>query len=174
MKISIQALAFVVLTPLHASAQRYIPSTSNPSGEEVVAVFVTQATCIGSKQPHMPNTIERMKVGLARQAAQRHEGLSVVGVSLDWAAQEGVDHLAKFGAFDEIIVGRNWYGTGATRFIWRDLPGQPSTPQILLLRHSITTTPRGIVISKESEIRRIIGADEIKKWVDSGAPVGVN
>jgi hypothetical protein len=122
----------------------------------------------------MPDTIERMKLALARQAAERHEGLSVVGVSLDWAAQEGIDHLAKFGTFDEIIVGRNWYGTGATRFIWRDIPGQPSTPQIVLLRHGVTTTPRGIVITKESEIRRIIGADEIKKWVDAGAVVSAN
>jgi hypothetical protein len=172
MKIWFLALALAVLIPAPAIAQqRYVPSTKNPSGPEIVAVFLTAEFCIGSRQPHMPATIERMKMLLAERSAQAGEGLSIVGVSLDWRTQEGVDHLAKFGAFDEIVVGRNWFGTGAIHFVWRDLAGQPTTPQILLLRRQITVEERGVSATAERQVRRIVGADAIKEWVDSGAPV---
>lgn len=144
MKIWLSALAVISLLPSLASAQeRYTPSTADPSGPEVVAVFITAESCVGSRQPHMPDTIERMKQLLAEQAAQTGEGLSIVGISLDWNTRVGSDHLAKFGAFNEIIVGRNWFGTGAIHFVWRDHVGQPATPQIVLFRRELMIGRKG-------------------------------
>jgi hypothetical protein len=172
MRTLFRALVLLLVLPLTSDAQEtYVPSTAGPSGVELVAVFVTAEFCAGSGQPHMPGTIERMKLLLAEQAAQSGLGLSVVGVSLDWDTQEGVDHLAKFGAFDEISVGRNWFGSGAIRFIWRDLPGESATPQVLLLRRGITTAEGEVRVSAEEEIRRLIGADDIEAWVEAGAPI---
>lgn len=172
MSIRLRALAVSLLLPGLAGAQeRYTPSTSNPSGPELVAVFITAEFCIGSRQPHMPQTIERMKLLLAAQTAPARRGLAVVGVSLDWKTQAGIDHLAKFGAFDEMIVGRNWFGTGAIHFVWRDHAGQPATPQIVLLRREVTIGQIGVTATTDRELRRIVGAEAIKAWVDSGAVV---
>lgn len=172
MRESLYAIVISVLLPMSTVGQEdYRPSASNPSGPETVAVFVTAEFCVGSRQPHMPETIEHMKRLLADRASKSGEGFSVIGVSLDWVPQEGVDHLAKFGAFDELIVGRNWFGVGATKFIWRDLPGTPATPQVLLLRREVTATERGVEISPSREILRIVGADKLKEWVDAGAPI---
>jgi hypothetical protein len=93
----------------------YEPSTSNPEGPELVAVFITSEFCQGSRQAHMPATIERMKIMLSEHAESDGANFAVVGVSLDWGTEAGIEHLSRFGRFDEIVVGRNWYGLGPTR-----------------------------------------------------------
>jgi hypothetical protein len=156
-------------TPLFS--QEYQPRHSNIDGEEIIAVFITMSTCIGSRQPHMPASVEAIKIGLAEQGREQGFRFSVVGASMDWEPTVGVEHLRTFGRFDELIAGRNWWNSAATSYIWRDIPGRPATPQVVVLRRTSEMGPDGIRISREEEVHRVIGADEIEVWASAGAPL---
>jgi predicted metalloprotease with PDZ domain len=162
----------LLLTAVGLAEERpYQPSHSNPRGTELVAVLVTTESCIGSRQPGFDTAIREMKRLLANRAEADGQPFSVTGVSLDWSVEDGIEHLKKFGAFDEIMVGRNWFNSGAVHYIWRDLPGTPATPQVLLFERHVEPGPKGINFGTERPLARLVGSDAIAEWVGQGAPL---
>ena len=93
--------------------------------------------------------------------------LMFIGVATDWEFDKGLRFLADYGAFDEVIVGGNWLNSAAVRFIWRDLPGQPAFPQVVLLEREVTVNKTNVTFGPEKVISRFIGIDEIIERVDS-------
>ncbi len=168
--VSILAMVATSASNVIAQGTSYVPSQKNPSGTEYVAVFITADFCVGSKQPGMVEAIEKMKVLLRDRAVSSQAQFAASGVSLDWDVSTGVTHLKKFGEWDDINAGRNWFNKSAVDFIWRLPNGLPSTPQVLLLARSVKATSRGDTISPDTVIGRLVGSDEIIQWVKDGAP----
>ena len=99
---------------------------------------------------------------------------STVGVSLDWAVDEGVERLRNYYVFDEVIVGRNWLNTAAVSYMWRDYPGDRSIPQVVLLANWVVPIgPTELHNGTPVELARIVGASDLKNWIKRGYPVRV-
>lgn len=153
-----------------ATMAAYAPSYTVEQGPEVVLVFIGASFCGAHKRPGFAETVERAKVGLARRTVAQGKQFSAVGISLDWKPTEALAFLERFGSFDQVSLGRNWTNDSALRYIWKDLPGEPVVPQILVIERYVQTAP-AIDIRDERVVKRIAGADQIAAWVEQGAPL---
>ena len=100
-----------------------------------------------------------------------------MGIAKDWKVEAGIEHLAKVGAFDEIISGRSWWNHGLSKYVWNDLTGEAATPSILVIGRVYSSTAQGdgretsYRVEKERLLSRKVGLKEIYKWNELGAPI---
>jgi hypothetical protein len=167
------ALPPVTRPPADSSAapvKAYTPDHEFRTGEELVLVFIGASFCGAQHKPGFPATVERAKVALVEQARARGVQFRAHAVSLDWRPADALAFLEHFGAFDEISVGSNWLNDGAVRYIWRDLPSEPAVPQLLLIQRHVETDGT-VRVRDERVVRRLLGTDQITRWVDGGAQI---
>lgn len=149
-------------------ARRYVPDYELRKGTEVVLVLLGASFCGAQREPGFPQAVEDAKLRVQAQAKARGAQFRAVAVSLDWDTDEALGFLNGFGAFDEVTVGSNWLNEGARRYIWRDLPGPPVVPQLLVIERDLETVPE-VRVSRERVVKRIAGTDPVMEWVRSGA-----
>ncbi len=155
----------------------YVPSYDLVRGSEIVMVYVGSSTCGFANGPEMPELIERTKLSLQQKAVARGSVFSVVGVSIDWNVNKGIQHLAKFGLFDEIMTGRKWQGHGGRHYFWESLPSSiRATPQVLVAARAVGAPnpeqpAQGCHVSNETVLVRKIGATPIANWLERGTPL---
>jgi hypothetical protein len=156
--------------PEKAEAARpvYEPSDSIGSGDEIVLVFIGASFCNAHNVPGFPDVVESAKLRLQRHAQQGGMQFRAIGVALDWRAADGLAFLARFGEFDEVASGGNWTSDGATKYIWRDIPGDANVPQLLVLRRSVHKG-EAIRVGEDQVVKRLLGTGDIEKWVAGGA-----
>lgn len=142
---------------------------------ELTLVFISSSTCVFSSDDALPKIIEETKEAVKEKAISLDYNFSVVGVSTDLTVQPGIDHLTKFGFFDEIITGNSWSNAGALRYIYDDIKGIAVTPQILVTKKIFDTQDEKNMhhsgVKKEVQILRKVGLDEIKMWYEIGLPL---
>ena len=156
--------------------QQYSPTYRDTSGTELVMVYLGAASCFFSNDESLPSLIEEVKLALREKAGMHELSFSTIGVAVDRRVEDGINHLDKFGIFDEIMTGRSWYGTGARQHYFDLLPGVASTPQVLVYRRemrvpSVDQTDSSQSFSGETEIVRKEGLDEIRNWLGRGLPM---
>jgi hypothetical protein len=94
-----------------------------------------------------------------------------VGVATDWMPDSGFAYLRRLSAFDEVIVGRNWYNTAISHHVWRTSGGRPVEPQVILLQRRVVPGEERVAITPDQVLRRIFGADSLLSWVAQGTPL---
>jgi hypothetical protein len=162
------------VVPIASDAEPYRPRYQLPKGEHVLVVYIGMTGCGHSRDPELRKAVREMKPHLADQARSLKKPLSIVGVSLDWDVDSGIVYLQGLGAWDEIVTGGNWAGTGPTTFIWEVAGVKPQVPQILIFSRTVTQQPpSGMQIDPKQLRRRIVGTDSIIAWARSGAPVEI-
>jgi len=154
----------------------YSPASRADPGGELVLVFLGSSTCGFSNLPRFPARIHDIKLSLSKRAADLGLSFVAIGLALDWNAETGFRYLRKFGRFDEILVGRNWFGTGAEKFIWEEFPGEPATPQLILLYRVLPGSKSGDSapsgrFESERVLLRLSGIVKIDGWVRRGMPL---
>lgn len=156
--------------PAKAEAARpvYEPSGSIESGDEIVLVFIGASFCNAHNVAGFPDVVELAKLRVREHAQARGMRFRAVGVALDWRAADGLAFLARFGEFDEVASGGNWINDGATKYIWRDIPGDADVPQLLVLRRSVHRG-EAIRVGEDKVVKRILGTNAIQAWVSAGA-----
>ena len=87
----------------------------------------------------------------------------VIGVATSGSASDGIDFLARFGQFHEVLAGGGWAGVGADHYVFSDLRGSPTVPQVVILDRRVATHSAGVNVS-ERVIHRRSGLDEIVTW----------
>lgn len=164
------ALASRLTVPAQREAARsvYQPATSLESGDEIVLVFIGASFCNAHNRPGFPGVVESAKVRLQEHAKAGGLRFRAVGVALDWRTSDGLAFLARFGAFDEVAAGSNWISDGATKYIWRDMPGDADVPQLLVLRRRVDVG-QAVRLGEDQVVKRILGAENIEQWVTAGA-----
>lgn len=164
-------LAGAPLSGQTAPSAAYQPDTHIPQGREVVAVFISATTCVANRDSTFKPAVREMmrRLGVQRDSAGRR--VSVTGVSIDWSAREGLAYLEGFGAFDEVVAGRNWFNSAVTRYVWQAPGARPTIPQVVLVERTVSAGARGVQVGAERELGRFVGGDEIKAWVARGAPL---
>lgn len=150
------------------AVRAYVPDYELRKGREIVLVLVGAAFCGAQREPGFPQAVEDAKLRVREQAKARGAQFRAVAVSLDWRTDEAMSFLDSFGTFDEVTVGSNWLNEGAQRYIWRDLPGLPAVPQLLVIEREIEIEPR-VQVRSERVVKRIAGAAPAMEWVKAGA-----
>jgi hypothetical protein len=139
--------------------------------EQIRMIFIGSSACGAHRNEGLRAAIEAAKRGLAERFTGEGRQFASTGVAVDWQIADGIDFLAAFGEFDEIIVGGNWLNSGAIRYIWRDFPGSTAVPQVVVVKRSVTVSSSTISVGEEELLARLAGAEQIMKWVDLGAPI---
>lgn len=139
------------------------------TGDEIIVVFIGASFCGGTKRPGLKETVREMNRLLTERAHAVGYGSVTIGVALDWSIEEGLSFLREFGPFDEIAVGRNWLNVDAIRYIWKDLPGSPTLPQVVVVHRHVDVGAVAVDVGVERLLVRKLGADRIEQWVSAGA-----
>ncbi len=115
-----------------------------------------------------------MKRILAATARSAGASFASVGIAVDWVTRDGWEFLQRFGPFDEIIVGRNWLNSASLHYMWRELPGEPVVPQVVVVERSILLDGAKLEVSPDRALLRKVGADEVIAWAvrGGGLPLG--
>ncbi len=163
--------ALVLVGPSAATAQRYRPSSADPKGPELIAVYISASWCAGNRAPGLHEAIDTLKLMLQRRAQRAGRQFRAVGVALDWNADSGLAYLKEFGAFDELLVGMNWSNLGAERYIWADSGATPGIPQVLVYEQSVTEGNPRMIFGPSRVLKRVYAGDSIVTWVHRGAPI---
>jgi hypothetical protein len=90
--------------------------------------------------------------------------------------EESLQHLAKFGPFDEVVVGRNWSNSAGVKFMSQEYPGPVATPQVLVIERTVQSPDdahplaRRAYLSERLLLRKVC-VEEIATWANAGSPV---
>lgn len=150
---------------------RYRPKTNRAPGEELALVYIGSSNCSWSNGPELPGIIGHLKTTLRDRARDADRAFVAVGVARDGVAADGIAHLAKFGAFDEVLSGRGWANTGVQKYIYGAMPGEGATPQVLVVARSLDYELGHVSVVDERVLVRRVGSEEIVAWATAGAPV---
>lgn len=152
----------------------YLPMYNHQDGRELVMVYFGSESCGPSNVDYLPEAVEEIKLALRETAFENAMSFSTIGVGIDWAVEDGIQHLRKFGQFDEIMSGRSWLNRGAFLYAWQEVPGEAATPQVVVISRDIippSSTRGSVSIRDVSLVTRVVGPDRIRDWIRSGAPV---
>lgn len=180
--------ALILSGPASLAAQEtpYSVTGERPVGNELVMVFLTSYACGPSQRPDVIEAVKTVKQRLAAYADSVDRPFSAVGVSAGWDVQAGIDHLEKYGTFDELISGRSWHNTAAVRYWHRAFPAKPSTPQIVLTEQRVkmvrgepirvaatgdTIFEAKVEYGDEELLYRARSSAAILEWAESGVPI---
>lgn len=153
-------------------AGRYQPVATVP-GEEIVLVYVGSSKCAWSNAEELPRIVDGLKQELLARARRAEKGFTAIGVAQDAVAANGVNHLLRFGEFDEIIAGRGWANTAIQKYVYGDLPGPAGTPQVLVVARTLGHETGHVIVAEERILTRMVGLNEISEWAAAGAPLSV-
>lgn len=150
----------------------YTPEYKFNDGDEIALIYITSAYCRFSTSPEMPELIERAKLRARDEAIDNGANFAAIGVVVDWNVKDGFNHLSKFGEFDEVMVGRNWFNTGARKFIYADTTiERGSVPQLVIVSRvndiQVNETRNIYNIKEQNIVARFRGADEIKEYANN-------
>jgi hypothetical protein len=117
-----------------SNPEEYVPRGSIDHIEELVFVYISAEWCGFCSEPESVESVKSLKTMVKSKADSLGIGFLAIGISLDWEVDTGYQHLKKFGAFDEISVGSNWFGIGGLKYLFDDIPGRQGIPQILITK----------------------------------------
>jgi hypothetical protein len=128
---------------------------------EVVIAFLASSWCSGVTTEGLDGAVRFLVEGVAAEAGRRHISARSIGVALDKDPADGVRFLERFGPFDEVIAGNGWNNVGVIRYVWADVPGVPSIPQVVVTVRQVRRLVGGLVIDNELLAARLIGPREV-------------
>lgn len=141
-----------------------LADTLNGQAYEVVIIFIGANWCAGMSDPRLPaalRTIHR-KVGNG-VARDPHLRLRTIAI---WMSDDPMDTrpLERFGPFDEVVAGGRWLSLGTIRYLWRDVPGEPTLPQVVITSRPLSFGPGSITVGQEDLMARFVGTQSIVRW----------
>lgn len=151
---------------------RYEPDYASETGPEILFIYIGSSECGWSTVEYLPSMIKDLKEEVKDYADARNYEFSAIGIAAEWSVDEGISHLSRFGGFDEIIAGRNWDNTGVAKYVWQDITGPASTPQILVVRRQLISSSDSTFHTSINPrlITRKVGILDIRNWyLDDGA-----
>lgn len=149
----------------------YVPSARRDPGEELVFVFIGSASCRWSNLPEMVELFRDGRDAVQAKAQAAGLGFATMGVAQDNTVELGIEHLRRFGRFDEMAVGRGWLNTSLLKYVYGELPGVAATPQVVVVARSLIEHGGQWDVDGEQVLVRLSGLSEIRRWVEGGSEV---
>jgi len=150
-----------------ADAEWYQLSNADIPGQHLMLVFLGSPNCPWSTNPQLSSFLQDARTSVSATAANRKQEFETLGIALDRDPRLGWRFLEGFGGFDEVAVGRGWGNSLALKYLFGDLAGEPSTPQILIVQRTIDDTSGMLEVTNEAILRRLVGLSEIKRWIEN-------
>ena len=151
----------------------YIPNARSDSGDELVFVVIGSSSCAWSNLPVTANLVREARDSVVARAERSALRVATVGVAKDIVPERGIEHLRRFGAFDEVTAGRGWWNAGILRYIFDEFPGPAVTPQVLVIARTLAKSGGQWEIVDERVVVRKVGLTELTRWVDGGSTVPI-
>lgn len=141
-------------------------SFSSQSQYEIVLIYMGCSTCGAANIDSLQEAFLNIKKVLNEQSAIYEYDLHTIGISKGFDYKNELEHLAKYGPFDEILVGNNWSNTGLLRYVFNQIKGPPDIPQIIITKRkyraiSSATATTYRAIENEILLERKLGYQEI-------------
>jgi len=165
--------AFVFATSRGESGTgEYRAQPSDRSGVELLMVTFTSGSCSACAEPYLPPLLEEAKISIQEEARNRGLEFVAMGVGVDGSVGLGMENLARFGEFDEVVLGRSWTNSAALAYMFQDFPGEAAVPQVVVLQRSIDGAP-GLrrSVSDARLLARKVGPQELRAWRQAGFPL---
>ena len=158
--------AAIVWSQYRSPSQAHVDTELEP-GTHVTFVFIAP-TSTGDKA--FQEEVQRAKNATREFAVRERFFYSTVGVSDHWSVPAGLSILDRFGPFDEVVVGRNWFNLGVTEFISR-MNGVPAVPQVVVTIQDIQTDTLPFHYGERVELVRLVGAGAVQSWAARNFPL---
>lgn len=141
-----------------------------PNTRQVSLVYIGSSNCDYSKKDSVKSTVIEAKQTLSSRFDTLDIQFYSVGVAVDNLPEEGYRHLQKFGPFNEILTGGGVAGLGARTYIWNELPGEATTPQILIAERKMEAQAgsNDYELRSRTLLKRVVGYNEIIRWDRNG------
>lgn len=137
---------------------------------EIQLVLLVSESCGFCASDELPDIIQAAKTKMADLAADEGMAFAAVAVGIDRTVEGGLRDVGRFGNFDQIVVGGNWFNLGASEYVWSTHAGPAQVPQVILLeRHFGIDGDR--LTRHENLLMRVVGLEELKRWRKAGFPV---
>ncbi len=135
---------------------------------EVVFVFIASSRCAAMRNEEVREAVLEVRDSVKVLASRIGARAVTMGVAIDFDQGAGISMLSKLGPWDEVAVGRNWLNAAVIHYVWRDVPGSPAIPQILLLRRTVRSVGDEVLVGDDSLLIRLVGGEEVMSWVTKG------
>lgn len=147
--------------------------TQPVEGPEIQAVFLASPSCKFCRTAEYASLMNRVLDTLDAREERTGRRISSIFVGISDDQMDAVQLANDLGVFDEIIAGHGWINSGAMRYLWNDLPSEAATPGLVVTKRIIRIDSiRGrIETSPETLLLRLVGLDELRRWVTNGMPV---
>jgi len=139
-------------------------------GKYLRMVYIGSAGCSFSNNKNTHQIVKNLKRKLPKIAHANNLQFITTGVAVDKISQRGINYLQKSGPYDEVVSGTGWYNLGIKHYVWENIQGTASTPQVLLTitkyEKETTGSQIGNIKRKENLLKRYRGVDQIKRLND--------
>lgn len=139
------------------------PTFTMQTGDQLVVAFVTASWGRGLDQPELREALDSLWAVLPREAERQRLSIMFLGAALDRDPNAGYRALQGM-QFDQVVTGGWWLNMVSVQYLFRDFPGQPSVPQLILFRRRIELGESSIRIGADSVIGRFVGTGEIAEF----------
>jgi hypothetical protein len=127
---------------------------ASPPDSTMAVVLVVSPTCAACNDPSLPDAWATIASRISQPGAYR------IGVATSGLADDGLRFLGRFGEFHEALAGGGWGGTGALHYIFRELSGPATVPQVIVMERRVVKRPEGVSVH-ERVIQRRVGVEEV-------------
>ena len=134
---------------------------------EYVLVYIGSAGCAVCQDEYLPGYIDIISTQLREDAKADSATYRSVGIAIDFVADVGIEHLSSISSFGEIISGSSWTNSGVLKYVWDTFPGEPSTPQVVVVRRDVMMSQTSMSVQNERVVRRVVGLPAIQRWAES-------
>lgn len=138
------------------------------TADERLLIYIGSSTCDFSNTDEIVDVVDAIRARASTSAAEVGRRFVRVGIAKDHVVSAGLNHLAKFGDFDEVMTGRNWANIGLLKYVYEGLRGIAATPQVLLVDRRLINDETGTRVDSEQVLVRASGLVEMRELA-SGA-----
>lgn len=150
----------------------YTPGDSTVPGPQLWFVYVGHSACGWCNNEDLPPAVKRVKQRLAAYADSSGITFKALAVALDYNLGAGLNHISKFGRFDEVSVGDHLTNVIATDY-FTSKGLRLATPQIAVYQvwvglpsYAADSTTIGFIGRRHLGTAR--GLRAILHWAESG------
>jgi hypothetical protein len=134
--------------------------TTIATGRQLTFVLIAPT---GEPDSAFVSAVKRGRDVMLSYAVSHDYYFSTIGISDDWSVARGLALLERFGPFDEVVVGRNWFNLGIDKYI-SDLHALPGVPQLVITTQYVNADTLPFIKGHLEVPLRLLGHESIANW----------
>ena len=146
-------------------SEEHVPiDTRIETGKHLTFVFVAPTAVLDRGGSYVAD-VTKARDAMRQYASESGYYYSTIGISDHWSVGRGLEILRQFGAFDEIVVGRNAFNTGVDRFIV-ETGAIMAVPQVVVMLQERWLDEEPWIYGERRELIRVVGGRGMADWAE--------